>query len=173
MELRSGIPVSAGCVQGFVFGGPFKKYVPGTRRLIGVKMAAEISHPHEVSIPTHDFSVPDAEDLTEGIIESLTCIKEGNDVYVGCMGGIGRTGLFMGVLSKALAEYNGEEEFDPVTYVRANYKGHAIETQEQMAFVRGFDVGPIVLHLIRLNEPQVVYVRPSMFETVMGWFGFR
>jgi hypothetical protein len=155
MELKRGIRVEAGKVRGTIFGGPFRQYVPGTRRLIGVKMAAEIDHPHDVSVPTEDFSVPDPDDLTQGIMDAFTALSEGSDVYVGCMGGVGRTGLFMSVLFRAVCEYN-DTSIAPVPYVRKHYNAHAVETTHQRQYVTTFNVQPLVEYLMKLNEPTVV-----------------
>ena len=53
---------------------------------------------------------------------------------VGCMGGIGRTGLMLALLAKSF----GEE--DPVRYVRATYYSHAVETAAQKQFIAEFKV---------------------------------
>lgn len=169
-KLQRGIKVNAGDVRGMVFGGPFKQYEPGTRRLIGVKMAAEINHPHEISIPTHDFSIPDPDAMTMGLKEALSYMADGNDIYVGCMGGIGRTGLFMGVLVKCLADYDGKK-VDPVKVVREQYKSHAIETNEQQVFVRTFNTEPVVKHLMQLNARKIQYVERGWFSYMSRFFG--
>lgn len=148
------LPFEAGVVKGAIYGGPFRDYVPGTRRLVGVKMAQEINHPHEISIPTHDFSVPDRHDMHLGLHHAISMIAQGNDVYAGCMGGVGRTGLFMGVAAKVLIDYHGGQYLkhsDPVKLVRIHFKRHAIETDEQQAYVRDWDTEPAVVHLHSLQ----------------------
>lgn len=182
MRLDAGIPVSIGKIKGFVFGGPFKKYVPGTRRLVGVKMAAEIHHPHEVSIPTEDFSIPDEGDMQAGLILALEAMLDGNDVYVGCMGGIGRTGLFMGCMAKLMQDCAdaGYEPVintgDPVQWVRGNYVSHAIETREQKLFVRHFNTTPIVewletVHKVQVKEVEVPRVEyPGILQYIRHLF---
>lgn len=159
MELKSGVVVSMGKIHGTVFGGRFVLYRQGTRRLIGVKMAEEINHPHEISIPTEDFSVPSETDMAIGILASLKFMLEGSDIYAGCMGGIGRTGLFMGCMAKVCLDYHGGEYMgynDPVKLVRGEYKSHAIETSEQQAFVRNFDTSKALAFVNQANQPQVV-----------------
>lgn len=152
MELNKGIPVKFGPIAGTIYGGPFKNYVPRTRRLVGVKMAAEIMHPHEISIPTEDFSVPSREDMVAGMKEAIIALANGEDIYAGCMGGIGRTGLFMGCMVKLSIDFNmsraGDNDVvhtpDPVSVVRSGYKSHAIETAEQQSFVRTFPTEQLV-----------------------------
>ncbi len=177
MELNKSVPVKFGKFEGKIFGGPFRHYKPGTRRLIGVKMAAEINHPHDVSIPTEDFSVPSVGDMQAGLIKAVQAIALGSDVYAGCMGGIGRTGLFMGCLKKCLNDFSGERE-DPVKFVRQHYKGHAIETQEQQDYVRTFDSAPVVAALVGLTSvkvqtevvKEVEYVEKPVYLSPFEWF---
>lgn len=155
MELKKSIPFRAGVVNATIFGGPFRQYETGTRRLVGVKMAREIDHPHDISIPTKDYSVPDPDDMIAGLLAAIERMAEGNDLYVGCLGGIGRTGLFMAVAAKTLIAYHDGEyakNTDPVKLVRAYYLPHAVETSEQLSYVASFDVGP-ALDLLRDLQP--------------------
>ena len=170
MRLDRGIPVQFGNHVGYIYGGPYRAYKHGTRRLIGIKMAAEIDHPHDVSVPTKDFSVPDESLMQEGLIKALYAISCGQDAYVGCMGGIGRTGLFMGCMVKSLQDAClWEEEVDPVMAVRNLYQPTAIETVAQMKYVRNFDSSPVVCWIDSLLEEEtyrgaiqerVVYLSP-------------
>ncbi len=172
MELKEGIPVKFGQYEGMIYGGPYRHYKPGTRRLIGIKMAREIDHPHDVSVPTDDFSVPDVEDMQRGLIAAVQSIARGYDVYVGCMGGIGRTGLFMGCMKKCLNDYEGTIE-DPVGYVRKHYRSHAIETREQKAYVRTFDSAPVVKAMQDLTQEKVItvveYVDRPVYPRFWRW----
>lgn len=162
-ELTRGIPVTFGGVEAIVFGGPFPKFKPGTRRLFSVKMAAEIDHPHDVSVPTEDFSVPDRHDMEEGLKRAITAIFQGKDVYAGCKGGIGRTGLFMGCMTKVMTDYAEmlghpvQSPKDPVLYVRKHYLPHAMETKEQQDYVRNFDTAPIIRHIKNLTAPRIMF----------------
>lgn len=122
-----------------VVGGPYRKRPPG---YVGVKMAAEIASPCAVDIPVRDFCVPSVALATNGLRLTVGHILKGEPVYVGCMGGIGRTGLLLALLAKAWGIP------DPVAYVRANYIPHAVETQEQKNFVADFVVPPDVLSSI-------------------------
>lgn len=169
MELKLSIPVSFGGMNAHIYGGPFRNFEPGTRRLVGVKMAAEIDHPHDISVPTEDFSVPDEEDMQRGILSGLTMILRGNDLYAGCMGGIGRTGLYMGCMAKVMFDYAAQvkgsvaipgmaKNTDPVCYVRKHFKAHAIETEEQKDFVRNFDTTTAVM-LLKQHLGPVVEVK--------------
>lgn len=124
-----------------VTGGPFMEC---PRTMHGVKMAAEIRKTCAVDIPTVDFETPDPLLLERGLIKAIDLILAGRPVYVGCMGGKGRTGLFLAVLAKAFGVKN------PVEYVRANYYAHAVETRDQYDFVQKFPISLRVRREIRL-----------------------
>lgn len=93
----------------------------------------------DVWIPIPDFGVP-AELLTPivefALIRALAAALDGRSVYVGCMGGIGRTGLFLSLLAKALGQRR------PIGYVR-RYVFEAVETHEQELYVRNFPIGRV------------------------------
>jgi hypothetical protein len=162
------MPVQFGRFKARVFGGPFRNYIKGQRRLVGIKMALEIQHPHEFKVDTLDYSVPSMQAMHAGIRYGLEKIIEGCDLYVGCMGGTGRTGLYMACLAKVMQEYDGGDlplktpevsySFVPVQYVRDYYKPHAVETEEQIEFVSKFDTSAhlkwldAVLHPVREVE---------------------
>ena len=77
------------------------------------------------------------------IIEVIRLSLAGKRVWVGCMGGYGRTGLFLAVLAKACGVPN------PVEFVRENYHESAVETTRQRIYVRDFDVSGIQSWLTR------------------------
>lgn len=116
-----------------VTGGPFHD-CPSTYK--GVKMAAEIRKDCAVDIPTQDFKTPDRLTLYRGLEEAVSLVLAGEPLYVGCMGGKGRTGLFLAVLAKAFGVKN------PIKYVRKHYYSHAVETKDQEAFVKAFKPTP-------------------------------
>lgn len=118
-----------------VAGGPYRQRPEG---YAGVKMAKEISAECAVDIPTHDFQVPDKKLLYMGLLKAVNLMLAGEPLYVGCMGGVGRTGLFMAILAKAFGVKN------PVKFVRAHYMPHAVETPQQQEFVKKFIVQPQV-----------------------------
>jgi hypothetical protein len=117
-----------------VFGGPYRQ---APEDMPGVKMAAEIDAPCAVDIPTRDFDVPQRDDMVDGLMLTLWLLRKHRKIYVGCMGGIGRTGLFLAVLTRLLTDCDGPEA---VRRVRAEYKGHAVETQEQQEWVAEFRI---------------------------------
>lgn len=171
MDLKYGIRVDVKGQLPFrarVFGGPFVNFDVEERRLVGVKMAAEIDHPHNISIPTQDFSVPEPDIMLEGMIKAIRAMREGNDLYVGCMGGVGRTGLFMAILVKACLVNAGEygDPIAPILHVRSYYNPHAVETVGQREYVQNFDVTPLLRYIS--GEYLVVYKEyvPSTPEVI-------
>jgi hypothetical protein len=124
-----------GCSTRTIYAGPYHDKPEG---MFGVKMAAEIDAPYHISVPVQDFSVPDGtETVTKAAETVLEALAFNQKVYVGCMGGIGRTGLFLAILAKAL----GVE--DPVMYVRGQYHKHAVETLRQLEFLDALPMGSL------------------------------
>jgi hypothetical protein len=155
------IPLRIGrLIDTTVYGGPYRD-VPVD--YWGVKMAVEIKHPHMVAVDTKDFDVPKVSDLKAGIVKALMAMINEEDVYAGCMGGIGRTGLFLAALAKVQIEYrkakhrSGRGE-DPVLYVRKHFIPHAVETAQQEKYIADLDVSDIVQWL-------------DMTQTAMGLGG--
>jgi len=113
-----------------VYGGPYRNR---PQHMVGVNMAKELAHLESaVGIPTRDFDVPMLTDLHNGLEDAIEHLMDDSPVYVGCMGGIGRTGLFLAILVKAFGVK------DPVAYVRKNYLPHAVETRQQQEYVTKF-----------------------------------
>ncbi len=137
------MPFQFSNINGWVIGGPYRvfvKYKQRTeqRRIIGVLMAQELSNmPHDIYIGARDFSTPDMKAFRRGLMQSIARMASGDQLYVGCMGGIGRTGLFLAGLAKIM----GTE--DPVGYVRMHYLSHAVETEEQQDFITDLRVDDI------------------------------
>ena len=136
------LPVRLGWAGGFqqfdVVGGPFDAFasVADHPDAFGVCVRAERA-PKKLNLhlPIHDFSVPENDALVrETLRRTLRAALDGKNVYVGCMGGWGRTGLFLALLAKAA----GED--DPVAYVRKHYTPRAVETDAQRRYVELFDV---------------------------------
>lgn len=128
------LPIALGGEVYTVWGGPYRNR---PESMAGVKMAVEIKEACDVDVPTRDFNVPDQGDLIRGLAQTVNLLLDGKTVYVGCMGGIGRTGLFLA----ALAKLSGVE--DPVAYVREHYIPHAVETDQQQRFIRDLDLSEL------------------------------
>ena len=124
-----------------VFGGPFDKR-PRTAKHFNICVRAERVPPTDIHahLPIVDFEVPNPSQrklVDETLFQALKAAIDGKQVYVGCMGGVGRTGLFMALLAKAA------DVKQPVSWVRATYDSHAVETKQQKAYVEEFDVKPL------------------------------
>lgn len=147
-----------------VYGGPYRdrnrvEEALKTVKLVGVKMAEEINEPCSINVPTRDFSVPNLTLLMQGLYRAEEALVRGETLYVGCMGGTGRTGLFMASLAKMFGQgKDGVMKRDwktgqdvpverHVAHVRATYRSHAVETELQEAFIRDLDVTRMRLDL--------------------------
>lgn len=123
-----------------ITGGPFNAFKRENGNEFGVAVRAELIDKANVDLhlPIKDFDVPrDAGFVREAIVLTFQAAFDGKDVYVGCMGGYGRTGLFLALLAKAAGIA------DPVTYVRETYHPRAVETDEQYDYVENFDVSEL------------------------------
>ncbi len=123
-----------------ITGGPFDAYpMFWAEDTFGVCVRAErVLKSADVHLPIEDFSVPkDALQVQNALRRTLEAALRGRRVYVGCMGGWGRTGLFLALVAKVAGVP------DPVGYVREHYSKRAVETPEQRMYVEAFDVEPI------------------------------
>lgn len=83
-----------------------------------------------IYFPIRDYSIPQGREALRKVFEEI--LASDQDVYVGCFGGKGRTGLFMAAFLKYLGNPN------PIPTVREQYNSHAVETQEQANYVMNF-----------------------------------
>ena len=145
-----------------IYGGPYRAKPDNVP---GVKMAEEIKAPCEIDIPTRDFDVPDVSTFKQGLAWGVSCLMEHGDLYVGCMGGIGRTGLYMAGLAKLMGVEN------PVGYVRQYYIPHAVETQQQQDYINDLDVTEMRKILLETYaphpEPQTLFSR--LWDLLFKW----
>lgn len=112
-----------------MYGGSFFK-APRSNDFLTINLMAEHPLPCDIHVPIVDYSIPkDPLDLVAAFDRIL---EDPRDVYVGCFGGIGRTGLFMSCFLK----YLGHPQ--PLAHVRTHYNPHAVETPEQERFLADF-----------------------------------
>lgn len=116
-----------------IFGGSFFD-APDSPYVLKINLMAEAPLPCDIYIPIADYSVPSKPDAFIQAFETIRHSDE--DVYVGCYGGMGRTGLFMSCFLKYIGEPN------PLETVRRDYNPHAVETQSQVEFLESFPVAP-------------------------------
>lgn len=142
--MKGKMPFQLGTLKSQIAGGPYSRKPSG---YVGVKMSAESDLPCKIDIPTIDFETPNVAEFKRGLMKSIMAIASGSKVYVGCMGGIGRTGLYMAGMAKVMSEYRKKMHrpaFDPVLYVRAEYLPDAVETEDQCQFITDLNVDSIV-----------------------------
>ncbi len=136
-----------GVVKGRVYGGPYRHIPAG---LCGVKMAEEIQAGCDVDVPTKDFNVPQVDRFKIGLVHAILLLRKHGEIYVGCMGGVGRTGLFMSALAKIMEMHqplpsSGDGNIASyVQYVRDHYNHHAVETSKQMQYLRNLYLDDII-----------------------------
>jgi len=156
------IPISKSDRSLTLMAGPFRERVEGA---YGMLLASELHElDHDFLLVCRDFGVPEMRDYESAISAIALETAVGNLVYIGCMGGIGRTGTVMAGLVRVLTDCNGEEA---VTWVRANYLGHAVETKAQRELVASFNADR-VRRMLELSAP-VLFTRKTLFERVAGW----
>lgn len=119
-------------------GGPYDAF-PGRAHAFGVCVRQENVRKgsFDINVPIEDFSVPPMSMrpvVEDALYRAAKAAVDGQLVYVGCMGGWGRTGLFLSLLAKACGEG------DPVAAVRQRYTVRAVETKQQKNYVDEFDV---------------------------------
>jgi len=87
----------------------------------------------EFLIEVTDAAAPSAlraEDWKYAVTWVAQQVKLGRKVHVGCIGGHGRTGMFLAALVAEMAV-----DPDPIAYVRKHYCQKAVETREQVRFL--------------------------------------
>ena len=161
----------------FIF-GPYRERVPGT---FGVRLTEnhQLDLPCDLHFPIRDYGVPDARSFEGLLISILEKAKAGRVVYVGCYGGIGRTGMVVAGLVRTLIA--GE---DPIGWARQAYLSHAVETEQQERLITTFDVnrvreatfrGEVASATAASNSvPQVATKRlqlAALWDTVKTHFG--
>jgi len=121
---------------GTLYAGPFRRMSEGSpimSSMVGINMAKEIPG-GDYRVEVGDFDVPEAGRMLQAILYCYAAHQRDLRVYIGCMGGVGRTGTFLACWMKVVGAR------DPVGYVREHYNSHACETKAQERFVRDFPV---------------------------------
>lgn len=147
-----------------IMGGP---YLEKPVEIAGVKLAKELNEDCDIDLPIADFSIPDELQTRIALSKSMQILNREKVIYIGCMGGIGRTGLFMALLVNYISTYEyylaikgwrglknkiknifGSTELDainlfrgsPISEVRRIYLYNAVETKEQENFIENFEI---------------------------------
>ncbi len=118
-----------------IAGGPYAEFQDYRAGIcLAPEVIANTGLKYDWLVSWPDFGIPDEYEVKQALVQTCMYLKRNHPVYVGCMGGIGRTGTFLALLCKM-----GGEHF-PVDYVRKHYLPHAVETAQQMKFVAHFDI---------------------------------
>ena len=122
----------------YIYGAPFRTCPDD---ITSVKMAREIPMACDIDIPTEDFSTPDMEVFTSGINKAMEALLNKGEIFIGCMGGIGRTGL---AIAGLLKQHDNmiHQSVRPATayrdHIREHVHPHAIETTHQLEFIESY-----------------------------------
>lgn len=94
---------------------------------------------HDIKFEVSDMQVPkDIKNYRKLVEWTKTQIDAGKKVHAGCIGGHGRTGMFLA----ALVSLYGEK--DAISYVRKNYCDRAVESKTQVEFLAAeFGITPV------------------------------
>lgn len=94
----------------------------------------------EVHLIIQDMSVPASpEQFKNLVVWAAKRIRKGKKVHAGCIGGHGRTGLFLAALVKHMMGID-----DAITYVRENYCKKVVESQAQITFLeKHWGIAPV------------------------------
>lgn len=136
----------------WITAGPTRELLH-THRLI--RCAEEIPVPKDriaFDISTKDFRPFDDDVIRKDLPHILTALIRGERLYVGCMGGTGRTGTFLSILA---AQHPGMLGEDAIAYVRMTYRSGAVETEEQEAQVA---------RLSHVYTGELAFTRPDPVE---------
>ena len=88
---------------------------------------------HDVHFAFPDGGVPkDVKEFRNLLDWTLGQMRDGKGVYVGCIGGHGRTGLFLSALTTVATLGDPEPIYDSITRVREKYCKNAVETKKQV-----------------------------------------
>lgn len=162
----------------YIAGGSF---IGAPVNAFGVKLAPEVSVVGDIELEITDFGVPKNKAVfLEALRSTMEILNKNEPVYVGCFAGIGRTGMFLGSLARAL----GVD--DPLRYVRTYYNKRAIETQEQYDFMMSLDLrelnakfGAAKIDEYKCNDMgkaksvlELCKELPKQWEGVLEEFGF-
>ena len=143
------IPVQMGRELNFhLYGGPFTACRnPDT---VKINLALENQMPFDYGLHIPDFGVPtDKKQFESVVMMALHHGLTGDEVFVGCGAGLGRTGTFLSCVAKVMLDYKkrvhlkGRGEH-PIHYVRRWYDHGAVETGGQVRFIEEFDTRKLV-----------------------------
>ncbi|AUR95926.1 protein-tyrosine phosphatase-like protein [Vibrio phage 1.215.B._10N.222.54.F7] len=120
---------------GFTFNLYCGSYHDRPENMLGIKLAPEIVRYCVYELPIPDFSVPTTNEVLRLIDWISNTTTENYELYLGCYGGYGRTGLIAACILVALT---GIDAPDAIRDVRSKVHHNCIETPVQELFVQHF-----------------------------------
>ena len=141
MKSATALTLPLGASRRQFYAGSFKNF-PG-KGYYGIKLAPEVNVPAHLVVKIPDFGLPRELDTYSALRVLLYQAALGRKVYIGCMGGYGRTGTFLALLYRLLGVK------DSIEFVREIYDSHAVETEAQEHFVKTLFTGPLRYDLMR------------------------
>lgn len=112
-----------------------------------------------------DGSVPDNQKQFDACLDYvIEALADGKKIHAGCIGGHGRTGLFLAaVAQKTMGSILAQEGISAIDYVRDTYCNNAVETFKQVLYLYGvYDIDPPMAQEKRIME------FATKFEEEMG-----
>jgi hypothetical protein len=125
-------------LPGNIHGGPFPHVATAAKkslnRTLTVKLDPRCKVIPDVDLPIQDFQRPASErEVMKAFRRIFSALSKGDDVYIGCTAGWGRTGTIMASLVNV-----ARPDVDPVEFVRRYYDPSAVETKAQADYARTF-----------------------------------
>lgn len=116
----------------YLYCGSFRDHLPSIK---GIKLAPELNLAANYELPIVDFSIPDIGEVLLLIDWIDNNTNEDCELYLGCNGGYGRTGL---IAACVLVAFEEQTVTSAIETVRKLVHPHCIETQQQEKFVQDF-----------------------------------
>ena len=116
-----------------------------------------------------DFQVPrDDKEALSAIVKAIGRARQGQDVLVGCRGGIGRTGTILGAIAIAC----GVPASTARAWVRSHYHPDAIETDEQHEWLMTISQDDRILRLAAETRKKAIHEIERTLRSEM-WSALR
>jgi protein-tyrosine phosphatase len=118
----------------------------------------ESENKKHLRLPIEDMFIPnDTEEFKSAIDYVLFELSQNKKIHVGCIGGHGRTGIFLSALVQVAMgnklKNDDGSEISAVEYVRENYSQKAVETVPQLIFLNSvFGIKIPKTNLEEVNE---------------------
>lgn len=127
-----------------------------------VNLMQEYQHlQSNLNIPIMDFNVPrDIAQFNDGLLTIVEhCLKD-ERVFFGCFGGVGRTGIVLACLNKIFGVDTN------LVYHTRQQLPHALETDEQIEFIKSFKVNDLRKKVEQLSLSE--WIKKSVIDTTLN-----